>query len=410
MLESLKQEFKNLKSPLYRNSIYISASSIMRAISGFIFWNIAARLYPPEDVGIASALISAINLIFMISLLGLDFSLIRFYPEYRERAAGSALILTLVTSVIVSMMYALIMGRSESLRGIFSTKFLLLFMLFSMTATAYNIFALHAIAKRRAEHSFVQSILFAVRFLFLFTLVSLGAVGVVSAFGLGLALGVLYGLVAINDIKLKFDFEYLKASFKFSLGNYIASLANNVPNYLMPTVALKTLGEKEAAYFYIAFMVGSLVLFVPNAISTSFFVEGSYGLKDMRRTLKKVVTFSYLYLTIATVFVWLFGKFILGFFGEEYVAGFGLLKLMILGGFFAIPVNFSISLLNIQKMVREVVVINALRAIMFLGLSYLLMSRLGIEGIGWGWIGGYSVLCGFILLIRRSILFGTIKA
>jgi O-antigen/teichoic acid export membrane protein len=399
MLQLIKQELKNLRSPLYRNSIYISASSLVTAIAGFVFWNVAARLYPAREVGVASALVSAINLVFAISMLGLNFSLIRFYPKYGERATGSSLTLALVASLVVSTGYAIIMGKSGSLEEIFSARFLVLFVLFSMIGTAYNILSTYAIAKRKAEHSFVQSVLFSLRFLFLFMLVSLGAIGVLSAFGLGLALGMLYGLVAVDGVKLELDVEYLKDSFRFSLGNYIASLAGSAPNYLMPTLILTMLGKEETAYFYMAFAVGNLILFVPNAINTSFFVEGSYGLKDMRRTLKKALAFSYIYLAVATVFIWLFGGFVLRFFGKDYINGLGLLKLMVLGGFFVIPVNFSISVLNIEKRVKEVVGINVLKAVLFLGLSYLLVPRFGIDGVGWGWIGSYAVITGAAIVI-----------
>lgn len=391
-MDAIKRELRNFKSPLYRNSIYISTSSMIGAIAGFIFWSVAARLYPSSDVGVASALVSAINLVFTISLLGMNFSLIRFYPEYKERAAGSALIITLIASFVFSIGYALIMSRFESFKGVFSIKFFLLFVFFSMIGATYNVLSTYAIARRKAEHSFAQSVLFSLRFLLLFALTSLGALGIVSAFGLGLALGVLYGLIVIDGIKLRVDLEYVKDSFKFSLGNYIASLASSAPNYLMPTLVLSMLGEEEAAYFYMAFAIGNLILFVPNAINMSFFVEGSHGLRDMRRTLKKAITFSYAYLAVAVTGVWLFGGYLLRFFGEGYAGGLPLLKLMVLGGFLVVVVNFSITVLNIQKRVREVVVINTLKAVLFLGLSYLLVPRMGIVGVGWGWIGSYGII------------------
>ena len=404
MIEIMKGELKNLKSPLYRNSIYISMTSLVTAVAGFLFWSVAARLYPSSQVGIASAVVSAINLTFTLSMLGLNFSLIRFYPQYRERAIGSSLILAIAASFAFSLVYGLIMKNSESFSGVFSAEFLAMFVGFSVIGTAYNILSTYAIAKRKAEHSFIQSVLFALRFAFLFLLVSLGVFGIVGSFGLGLLLGLVYGIIFIDDLKLEIDKEYIRDSFRFSLGNYIASIANVAPNYLMPTIVLTMLGKEQAAYFYIAFAIGTLVLFVPNAINTSFFVEGSHGLKDIRRTLKKALVFSYVYLAVATVLVWLFGGYVLKLFRPEYVNGFGLLKLMVIGGFFVVPVNFFITILNIQKRVKEVVVINVFKGMLFLGLSYLLIQRLGIEGVGWGWIGAYSTLTSFIVMTQADIM------
>jgi len=46
-------------------------SSLTSAGSGF-FWLIAARFYSTADIGLASAIISAMGLISMLSLLGFD--------------------------------------------------------------------------------------------------------------------------------------------------------------------------------------------------------------------------------------------------------------------------------------------------------------------------------------------------
>jgi len=49
-------------------------------MSGFVFWMLAAKLYPKEDVGIATALISSMSLV-LLSIFGLDFYIIHFFPE-----------------------------------------------------------------------------------------------------------------------------------------------------------------------------------------------------------------------------------------------------------------------------------------------------------------------------------------
>ncbi len=124
MLEIIKRELKNLRSPLYRNSIYISLSSLTTTLAGFIFWAVAARLYPAGDVGVASAIVSALNLTFQLSMLGMNFALIRFYPEYREGAAGTALFVTAIAGLVFSTAYGLLMITSKSFSGLSSVAFL----------------------------------------------------------------------------------------------------------------------------------------------------------------------------------------------------------------------------------------------------------------------------------------------
>jgi len=50
MITKIKHQ---IKDPLYKNSFFIMLTSISNAGFGFIFWMLAAKLYPKEDVGIA---------------------------------------------------------------------------------------------------------------------------------------------------------------------------------------------------------------------------------------------------------------------------------------------------------------------------------------------------------------------
>jgi len=72
---------KHLSDPLFKNAYFLMFSSLTSAGSGFFFWLIAARFYSTADIGLASAIISAMGLISMLSLLGFDISLVRFLPE-----------------------------------------------------------------------------------------------------------------------------------------------------------------------------------------------------------------------------------------------------------------------------------------------------------------------------------------
>lgn len=77
----------HLRDPLYKSSYFIMLTSISNAGFGFLFWILAARLYPKEDVGVATALISSMALLVLLSRFGLDQSIIRFFPE-RDKGVG----------------------------------------------------------------------------------------------------------------------------------------------------------------------------------------------------------------------------------------------------------------------------------------------------------------------------------
>jgi O-antigen/teichoic acid export membrane protein len=81
ILIAIKEEFSSLfRLSLYRNAIYLMLNSAMYALTGFFFWIVAARLYPPEVIGLASSAIAAIGLLSLLSTAGLDYGLLRFLP------------------------------------------------------------------------------------------------------------------------------------------------------------------------------------------------------------------------------------------------------------------------------------------------------------------------------------------
>jgi len=75
------------KVSFYRNTVFLMLSSGTNAVLGFAFWVLAARLYKPEDVGLASAAISAMSLLALFSSLGMGYGLIKFLPTSGEKSA-----------------------------------------------------------------------------------------------------------------------------------------------------------------------------------------------------------------------------------------------------------------------------------------------------------------------------------
>ena len=96
-----------LGQPLFANAGYLTGVNLVAGLAGFLFWSLAARLYQPQEVGVASAIISAVVLLAGVASLGVGAGLIRFLPEARRprRLLNSAFTLTTLAALLVAGVY-----------------------------------------------------------------------------------------------------------------------------------------------------------------------------------------------------------------------------------------------------------------------------------------------------------------
>ena len=398
-----KRILSQARDPLYKNSFFIMLSSITNAGFGFFFWMIAARLYSAEDVGVATALWSFLALIILLSRLGFDFSIIRFFPNGNKSKIFS-------TSVIISTLLAIALGllfvagidifspKLHLLKNpLYTTIFLATVFINSITSLTAQSF----IALRKGEFYFFQTLTLNSRIVFLFFLTFLGAMGIFGSISLALGFTLIVAILLVNsaiDFSLTIDKDYIKESFRFSAGNYFANLFNVVPNQILPIMILNLLGAERTAYYYIAFAIAGLIFMIPNSISMSLFAEGSHGESLKKNVLKSCVAILGL-LTPVVVFVYFFGGFLLHLFGKDYVQAFDLLRLFALSSFFVAVVYVYLAIKRVQMDVGNIVFLNALTCVLLLSLSYLFVLRFDIVGVGYAWISTYSMATLAILVL-----------
>lgn len=397
------------KNPLYQNSFYIALGKITDTGFGFLFWTAAARLYSVADVGIATALISSLGIVMAFSRLGFDVAIIRFMPGHdRSAVFSSCLWITAIASLAVSIIYLLTVGFFSP-EIAFVRDYALLFIIFSLvnsiTLTTGNAF----LSFRRADYRFVQNLLLGARIFLLFPLIALGSIGIFSALGIACGIAALFAFILIVrfvSISPYIDRDFAKETFSFSSLNYVASLLQSIPTLILPIIVLNLLGAEDAALYFIAFAVGNLVLIIPDAMTTSFFVEGSHGVK-IKKAAVRTLTVTFTILVPAVLFIFFFGYYLLGLFGQNYLAAFDLLKIIALSAFFVSIYNLFIPIQNIRLQVRGILVINLIRFILLLGFSYMFICWCGLVGAGYAWLGTYLILA--IGLIGLVIIRGWVK-
>ena len=385
------------RESLYRTSFFMAFSNIISAACGFFFWIIAARLYSVEEVGLATALISSLALVALFAALGFDSSIIRFLPlEDKGKVISTSLIVTTGTSILAGGIFialARILTPAMPLwqEPGYSLAFIMIAVLNSIAVNCGYIF----VADRKAELYFLQNIMQAIRIPALFPLTPLGVFGIFGSIGLGHLAAALFSLakiqIGISQIRPQVDREFLSKSFRFSSLNYLSSLLYAAPTLIMPILVLSLLDEAEAAKYYIAFALGTLVLIIPSSFGTSLFVEGSHG-NGLRRSALAAGGASLIIMLPAVVLLFFFGDNLLGLLKGEYIEAFGLLRIIALSSFPVACYSIFIPIQNVRMRVESILKLNAIRCLLLLGLSYALVNRYGIIGAGYAWMATYLVI------------------
>ncbi len=392
--------------PLYRNSFFLFFGNIFNAGCGFFFWMIAANIYTVEEVGLATALISSIGLVVLFSRLGFDFSIIRFFPTNNKATIfGTSLLITTTASFLVGIMFILLIHFiSPSLAFLRTPSYMIIFLLIGMVNSIAAISGQALIANKNMNSYLFQNIFMGLRVPFLIPLAFLGTVGIFISVGLSSLVASYFALTTLQKsiltMKIGVDVDFIRRSLKFSSWNYASNILSLVPILLLPLLVVAKLGEVEAAKYYIAFTLGNLILIIPQSLGTSLFVEGSHG-QGLKKSVKRA-GYAIIALQVPAVLIlFLFGYRLLALLRGEYLEAFSLLKVMVLSSFLVAVYHVFISIQNVRMKVGSIVMLNAIRCMLLLGLSYVLIPQYGILGVGYGWMATYLVIVGIIFMVAK---------
>jgi len=406
-----------LTTPLYGNAIHLIVSTFIISFFSFLFWAVVARFYTESEVGYSSAIISVITFLTLLSLLGFNFSLIRFLPraEKPQELINSCFTLSsLVSLVIAGIFLASIDFWSPALVFIKENAiFAAAFIVFTLLWTLSFLIESTLIAKRRAGFVLSKNIIFSLLkiplpILFVLFFHSFGIVASWGiAFGVSVAVSLFLFLPKVQShykpipiLKL----NLIKGMWQYSGGNYLAFLLTHIPTLVLPLIVINILGPEQSAYFYIAWMVATLLSAIPLNISLSFFAEGSHFEDKLRENAIKSLKFTFLLLVPALILLVLVGKWLLLAFGQSYSAN--ALKLLWILCLSSLPLGINYiyaSILRVTGRIKELVAIWGFIAIGILVISYLVIPGRGIISIGYAWLGIQCLVAIYVLIFARQL-------
>lgn len=402
-----KEGIKNLYGvSLYRNAVYLIINSGATAFLGFIFWIVVARLYSTSDVGLGSALLSAVGLLSFIGTLGLGFGIIRYLPGFdnKTRLLNSSFTISLLASIVVALIFLVgLPFWSPKLMFVWGNLiFLIAFVAFVAVATLSQIVNQTFIGFRRAGFTLAQGIIASLAKLLL--VVAFAAIfkvfGIFASWGLAVAVALAVGLFLFLPQILhlyhpfpSFQRQVTNEMVHFSFANYIGGALQSAPAWILPLMVLNLISAEANAYFYVTWAMAGLLLAIPATISLSLFAEGSYLEERLGGDLRKSLKLIALLILPAIIIVVLLGDKLLLLFGKEYsVEGAKLLWLLAPA---ALPasVNFLyLGVARVEKKLKTIILVTGATAFGTLVLSYFLLPHLGILGAGVGWLASQTIV------------------
>ena len=396
---------RHLSEPLHKNAYYLMVGSVTTSSLGFIFWIIAARFYATEALGLSSAIISAAGFLSLFAELGLGIGLIRFLPNAKE---GNNMINTCLTvnglaSIGVALIFlaglrlwspALLLIRQNVF---FSVAFVAFTLICTLRSPIANIF----IAKRSAQFVFIINVIKSLLQIVLIVLF-IGiddVIGIFASLGLAtfipLPVSVWWFLPKVQQGYRpipKIQKEILNETGRYSIGNHLGRIRLLMIPPILYLMIVNILGAEMNAYFHIVWTITHVLQLIPSSLFNSLFAEGSNDEASIRINAIKSLKLMFLLLTPTILLLLIIARPLLLLWGKVYSEnGTLLLRLIALS---AIPwgINYLyISIHRVKKNLSSIIKIAAASACFSLGVSYLLMLKMSIVGVGVGYLMGQSI-------------------
>ncbi|MFE1880778.1 lipopolysaccharide biosynthesis protein [Streptomyces diastatochromogenes] len=393
---------------LFRNAYALMLNTGISAVLGLGFWLAAARYYSESAVGQGSAAIAAMKLLAGLTAVTLTGALARFIPVAGQHTgrlifrtyAGSSLIVALAAGVFLMTLdtwgpsYHFLHGSVKGLG-------------FIAAVVAWNLLTLQdgvLTGLRSAPWVPVGNTVFSAVKLGLLVAfaVAIPTTGVFVSWVAAIATSVVplgwlvFRRLVPRHVKATEDHAKpptLKEIGRFLAGDYTGSLFSLAVVYLVPVIIASQVSSEDNAYFYITTTIGGTTNLLAINMGASLTVEGSHDpgrlAANTRAALRRMAK---IMLPIAGV-LFVGAPWILGVFGEGYAdAATPLLRWFAVGAVLRVVMETYFAVLRAQSRTAGLAWLQGLLCVLVLGLTLLLLPRMGLTGAGVAEISSLAVI------------------
>ncbi|MER7400415.1 polysaccharide biosynthesis C-terminal domain-containing protein, partial [Streptomyces sp. NPDC000151] len=409
-------------TPLFRNAYALMLNTGISGLLGLGFWLVAARYYTESAVGQGSAAIAAMKLLAGLTAVTLTGALARFIPV-AGRATGRLVFRTYAGSSLVVAVAAGVFLLTLDLWGP-SYRFLhgpLNGLGFVVAVIAWSVLTLQdgvLTGLRSALWVPVGNLVFSAVKLALLVAIAAAAptAGVFVSWVAAIAVSVIpLGCLVFRRLVPRHIAATartvrppsLREMGRFLAGDYTGSLFSLAVVYLVPVLVASQVSAADNAYFYITTTIGGTVNLLAINMGASLTVESSHDPARLAENTRAVLRRMARIMLPVCLFLFVCAPYILGVFGKGYAdAATPLLRWFAVGAVLRVVMETYFAVLRAQSRTSGLAYLQGLLCLLVLGLTLLLLPRMGLTGAGVAEVCSLTVIASVAMVKLSGVVRG----
>jgi O-antigen/teichoic acid export membrane protein len=413
------------------NASAVMGTRLIQAFSGIAFWWLAARTFIPEQIALAGAMLTAMELVSKVAVLGINTLLageVHHQPNRRAVLISTGLLLSALSGGLLALVFGALAPQviqnlqplaSEGLPG------LVIFVVGVAVATVMITLEDVLIGLLLGGMQVLRGTVFALARLLLLVLLAFGfevrdpIILFVAWFGADLvsALAIViarWGSVCPGLAQAGFSVDLVRSLGRDALKHHLLNILLLASGLFLPQFAAATLAPRDYATFYIAWVNDAIAFTIPYALVSVLYAVGNAEPTVIRQKLRQVALLAVAGCSVAIAMFWLIAPWFMSQFGRAGEYGdtaATLLRIFILG---LIPVTIKGIFTTLRRMEgRMLETTRLMSALLIIELGTPLLSGwlYGLYGFAWGWLAGQFVLAAIMLpSLLRALQHGIVVA
>ncbi|HYL45219.1 MAG TPA: hypothetical protein VEU97_17710 [Ktedonobacteraceae bacterium] len=401
---------------LFNAGSFVGATAVT-SILGFAYWWIAARLFPPQALGLESAAISAMTLLGTVCIVGLGTLLVGELPRQPGKE-GSLISAALIVAggiggcagLVFVVVAPIIATDLQPLRA--NAQNIVLFTV-GVSLTAITLVLDYAlIGLLRGQLRFWRNALFALAKLAALFEASLWLSHIIGltiyatwAIGNAFSLAALAGYAVLKGKEFKNarwpEWRLLRKLGPTAIKHHMLNLTLQAPALTLPVLVTVLLSATANAWFYVSWMLASFVFVVPTGLTTVLYATVSGQPSALAHKTRLTLSLAAVASIFAASVLLLGNKQLLGLFGQVYAEqAASSLRILAFGSFPIIIKHHYVTICRVQDRMARATLPMTIGGLLELGGAALGAHLAGLPGLSLGW---FTAACVEALFMSRTV-------